>query len=414
MVNPTLAVFAASSLFTNVLIVNAFSIPAEVAASLAARNGADIEFKDSCNTKYGGVTAKEMIEKAIEFAPKVAEAGAKGLDIPIKNYKGTLTDAEKKKPDYDRTIKTFQALFWPVPPAGPNACKGKPAPNTKPSPKRLELANRLEKIQASLQRLKATSPSKPPPIIIHCDDTYWMTENEANKDENKGKVKQAKPNKTLGKGKKWYYDTDRNEWLDRSQGPCDNAKAGMTLINDDAAQKAGLKERMTFCPAFLKVQQGRTALWDLKKNDLPDKCTNSKGETRDWDIKCFSNLIGRNYLHEFMHTRTFYDEKNYFKDQNWPEGQSSTKAYEWDPAHGLAEADTKKSIADTVATKNIDTITLWSLAMYYSDYEWHNGGKPKKIGGSRPSTPTTPGKKSTSPPPPGKKNSKRQGIYSSA
>ena len=73
------------------------------------------------NTKYGKLTGKQLIDKSIDFQPKLAKAGKDGLDVLIAALEFQIGAAGAKKPqatkdELDRIIATYRVYFGDIQP----------------------------------------------------------------------------------------------------------------------------------------------------------------------------------------------------------------------------------------------------------------------------------------------------------
>ncbi|KAJ4992150.1 hypothetical protein SVAN01_02471 [Stagonosporopsis vannaccii] len=341
-----------------------------------------LKFDASCNTKYGSLTAKQLIDKSIDFQPKLAKAGKDSLDILVAalEFQTKVPGAKKpqaSKKDLDKIIATYRVLFGDIQAKNTD---GTPNPNFEVEAKKHIAA--IKVTRESLDRM--TKPGKPD-LIIHCNDD-WLAERPP-------KTAPPKPTTPLKPGEKYYFDMDRNKWKAVMGGkPCQGNKAAVTSMNKkvNGVREKG-PERVTFCKEFLKRQQQlekdkQPHLWDISKTKLPDTFitytqAGKKDQTLPFHISAFGKKMGAKWFHEFMHTELFHPTMNHFSDKKVPDTQGGTGgiAYGFDGAAGLAK---HKGVAES--SRNIENILYWSLAMYYDKWLWSTGNPQD------PSTLTTP------------------------
>lgn len=180
-----------------------------------------LKFDASCNTKYGSLTAKQMIDKSIDFQPKLAKAGETSLDILIAALEFQIKAPGAKKPrasksELDRIIATYRVIFGDI--QAKNA-DGTPNPNFE-----AEAKKHITAIKVTRESLGRMTKSGKPNLIFHCDDE-WLTTKPP-------KTAPAKPTKKLAPGSEYLFDTDRNKWKAYKGGkPCKGNKAVVTITN---------------------------------------------------------------------------------------------------------------------------------------------------------------------------------------
>ncbi|KAH6638227.1 hypothetical protein C7974DRAFT_156682 [Boeremia exigua] len=355
-------VLCAALLFVN---ANAFSFDLSKRA---------LKFDASCNTKYGSLTAKQLIDKSMDLQPKLAAAGKDSLDILITalEYQSKPAGANLKKPSVskdklDKIIATYRVLFGEI---QAKKADGTPNPNFE-----TEAKKHIAAIKVTRESLDRMTKSGKPNLIIHCNDD-WLTEKAP-------KTAKAKPTEKLETGFQYLYDMDRAEWTKVKGGkPCQGNKAAVTSINKNLPTGGREKgpERITFCKEYLKRQHQlekdkQPHLWDISKTKLPDTFTTytqagKKDKTLPFHISAFGKKMGAKWFHEFMHTQLFHPVRNEFSDKKIPDTQGGTggSAYGFAGAVGLAK---HKGIAES--SRNIENILYWSLAMYYDQWLWSTG-----------------------------------------
>lgn len=211
----TMKLFGADIVCATLLLINstnAFSFDLSKRA---------LKFDASCNTKYGSLTAKQLIDKSIDFQPKLAKAGKDSLDILIAalEFQSKAPGAKKpqaSKKEVDMIIATYRVLFGDI--QAKNA-DGTPNPSFEAEAKKHIAA--IKVTRESLDRM--TKPGKPN-LIIHCNDD-WLAERPP-------KTAPPKPTAPLKPGEKYYFDMDRNKWKAVKGGkPCQGNKAAVTSMN---------------------------------------------------------------------------------------------------------------------------------------------------------------------------------------
>jgi hypothetical protein len=184
-----------------------------------------MEFDKSCDVRYGKMTAKEYINRSIQFMPGLATAGKEGLEIvtqALRSKSGGEGAAEPSVPldQVKRIVATYRVLFGDIKVKDPNFAA--------------DAQDHIAKIRDTMSSLDRMIKTKKPNLIIHCNDD-WL-------DANPKAPKDKKPTQAPDKGHVWVYDTDRNEWEQLKGGkPCQGQNAAMTYINKSAAEKR--KER---------------------------------------------------------------------------------------------------------------------------------------------------------------------------
>lgn len=207
--------FGTDVLYTTLLLassVNAFSFDLSKRA---------LTFDPSCNTKYGSLTAKQLIDKSIGFQPKLAKAGKDGLDtlIAALEYQSKAPGAKKpeiSKGELDTLIATYRVLFGEI--------QAKNADGTENPNFKKEAADHIAAIKVTRDSLARMTKSGNPNLIIHCNDD-WLSE--------KGPKNAApKPAAAPATGSKYFYDMDRKQWISVKGGkPCQGNKAAVTTMN---------------------------------------------------------------------------------------------------------------------------------------------------------------------------------------
>lgn len=181
-----------------------------------------LKFDPSCNTKYGSLTAKQLIDKSIDFQPKLAKAGKDSLDLLIAVLEFQTKAPGAKKPqasknELDKIIATYRVIFGDL--QAKNA-DGSSNPNFEAEAKKHITA--IKVTRDSLSRMTKTGK---PNLIIHCNDD-WLAERPP-------KTAPPKPTVPLKPGEKYYFDMDRNKWKTVKGGkPCQGNKAAVTSMNN--------------------------------------------------------------------------------------------------------------------------------------------------------------------------------------
>lgn len=203
-------------LYTALLLVtsaNAFSFELSKRA---------LKFDESCNTKYGKFTAKQLIDKSIDFQPKLAKAGIDSLDtvIEVLQYQSNPSGAKKPKVgknELDKIIATYRVLFGDI--------KAKNADGTPNPTFKQEAADHIAAIKITRDSLNRMTKSGNPNLIIHCNDD-WLSERGPKN------AAATKPTAPPASGFNYYYDTDRKQWVSvRGGKPCQGNKAAVTSMN---------------------------------------------------------------------------------------------------------------------------------------------------------------------------------------
>ncbi|KAF9699568.1 hypothetical protein EKO04_002198 [Ascochyta lentis] len=334
-----------------------------------------LKFDESCNTKYGKLTAKQLINKSIDFQPKLAKAGVDSLDtiIEVLKYQSKAPGAKKptvSKKELDKIIATYRVLFGDIKAKNDD---GTPNPNFMK-----EAADHIAAIKVTRESLNRMTKPGNPDLVIHCNDD-WLSERGPKA------AAATKPTTPPATGSQYFYDTDRKRWTSLKGGkPCQGNKAAFTSMN----KKSGISrekgvERVTFCKSYLKRQQqlekdNQPHLWDISTTKLPDTFTTytaagKKDKTLPFHISAFGKKMGAKWFHEFMHTELFHPSWKEFSDRKVPDSQGGTGglAYGFDGAVGLAKQNGGKNIAES--SRNIENILYWSLAMYYDKWVWSTG-----------------------------------------
>jgi len=207
--------FTADVLLSALLLVtsaNAFSFDLSKRA---------LKYDASCNTKYGSLTAKSLIDKSIDFQPKLAKAGKDGLNtlIAALEYQSKVPGAKKptvSKGELDTIIATYRVLFGDIKAKNDD---GTPNPNFQ-----AEAAEHIATIKVTRDSLNRKTKPGNPDLIIHCNDD-WLSERGP-------KSAAPKPSEPLKSGSKYFYDMDRNRWISvRGGKPCQGNKAAVTTMN---------------------------------------------------------------------------------------------------------------------------------------------------------------------------------------
>ena len=392
--------FSVKFLYTAVLLivsVNAFS------SDLSKRA---LKFDESCSTRYGKLTAKQLIDRSIDFQSKLAKAGMDGLDtvIELLEYQSKSSGAKKptiSKKELEKIVATYCVLFGDIKAKNDD---GTPNPSFKE-----EAADHIAAIKITRDSLKRMTKPGNQNLIIHCNDN-WLSERESKA------AAATKPTAPLKSGSQYFYDTDRNRWVSLKGGkPCLGNNAIVTSMNKKLSgttrekgperwvlsarqhtfsQRPLTDSRVTFCESFLRGQHqlerdNQSHLWDISKTKLPATFTTyttagKKDKTLPFHISALGKKIGAKWFHEYMHTELFHTEMKDFSDKTLPDLQGGTNslAYGFDGAVGLAKQKGGKNIAES--SRNIDSILYWSLAMYYDKWVWSTGN-PEDF--TKPTTP---------------------------
>ena len=212
----TMKLFGADVLYPTLLLVssvNAFSFD-----DLSKRA---LKFDPSCNTKYGSLTGKQLIDKSIDFQPKLAKAGKDGLDtlIAALKFQSGVAGAEKptvSQKELETIFATYRVLFGNI---QPKNADGSDNPNFKK-----EAADHIDAIEKTRDSLTRMTKPGNPDLIIHCNDD-WLSERGP-------KTAGPKPAEPLKAGAQYLYDMDRNRWVSVKGGkPCQGNKGAVTSMN---------------------------------------------------------------------------------------------------------------------------------------------------------------------------------------
>lgn len=218
----TMKLFGADVFCTVLLLItstNAFSFDLSKRA---------LKFDDSCNTKYGKLTAKQLIDKSIDFQPKLAKAGKDSLDtlIAALEYQSKVPGAKKpsaSKKELDKIIATYRVVFGDLQAKNDD---GTPNPNFKK-----EAADHIAAMKVTRDSLNRMTKPGNPDLIIHCNDD-WLSERAP-------KTAAPKPTAPLSSGSKYFYDMDRKRWVSVKGGkPCQGNKAAVTTMNKKLSGKS--------------------------------------------------------------------------------------------------------------------------------------------------------------------------------
>jgi hypothetical protein len=208
-------------LFTTDLFLSALLLVTSADAFSFDLSKRALKYDASCNTKYGTLTAKQLISKSIDFQPKLAKAGKEGLEtlIAALEYQSKAPGAKKpsvSKGELDTIIATYRVLFGDI-----KAKNGDGTPNPNFQAEAAEHIAAIKTTRDSLNRM--TKPGNPD-LIIHCNDD-WLSERAP-------KSAAPKPTEPLKPGSQYFYDTDRNRWVSVKGGkPCQGNKAAVTTMN---------------------------------------------------------------------------------------------------------------------------------------------------------------------------------------
>ncbi|KZM18560.1 uncharacterized protein EKO05_0002337 [Ascochyta rabiei] len=336
-----------------------------------------LKFDKACNTKYGKLTAKQLIDKSIDFQPKLAKAGVDGLDavIEVLKYQSETPGAKKptgSKKELDRIIATYRILFGDIMAKNDD---GTPNPNFKS-----EAADHIAAMKTTRDTLNRMSKPGSPDLIIHCNDD-WLSERGPKS------MAASKPTAPATSGSQYFYDTDRNRWVSVKGGkPCQGDKAVVTSANKKLSGTSREKgpERITFCPSYLRRQHQlekdkQSHLWDIPTTKLPDTFTTytaagKKDKTLPFHISAFGSKIVAKWFHESMRTELFDSNSNNSSDKKISGSGTSSLAYGFDGAVNLVKQKEGKNVAES--SLSIDNILYWCLALYYDKWLWSTG-KPE-------------------------------------
>lgn len=208
-------------LFATDILLSAFLLITSANAFSFDLSKRALKYDASCNTKYGSLTAKQLIDKSIDFQPKLAEAGRDGFDnlIAALEYRSKVPGAERpavSKGELDTIIATYRVLFGDI-----KAKNDDQTPNPNFQAEAAEHIAAIKVTRDSLNRM--TKPGKPD-LIIHCNDD-WLSEQGP-------KNAAPKPTEKLKPNSKFFYDMDRSRWVKVTGGkPCQGNKAAVTTMN---------------------------------------------------------------------------------------------------------------------------------------------------------------------------------------
>jgi hypothetical protein len=198
-----------------------FSVDLLSTTLLLASSVTALTFDASCNTKYGSLTAKQMIQKSVNMQPKIAKAGKDSLDamIDMLEYQSGVPNAKKpnvSKGQLDTIIATYRVLFGDIQKKNPD---GTANPNFNK-----QAAEHIAAIKVTRDSLARMTKAGSTNLIIHCNDD-WLA---ATAPKNAG----PKPAGALPAGKEYLYDTDRKQWkIVKGGKPCKGNKAAVTNMN---------------------------------------------------------------------------------------------------------------------------------------------------------------------------------------
>ncbi|KAF2179999.1 hypothetical protein K469DRAFT_796750 [Zopfia rhizophila CBS 207.26] len=299
-------------------------------AQLAKRG---VTYDTSCDIKYGSLTAKQYVEKGIDFMPSLAKAGQDGVNNVMQTFRWRTNETGWTRPnvttdDFNRISASYRIIFGNLIVGGnPNFVE-----ETK------HHIDRLQLVSESLNRAAAYSGSRRPDLIVHCSDD-WLKTSEPDKEH-----KYFPKEPTLPEGYEWF---------------------------------------ITFCKALFETQaqlqlDSQPQIWDLN----PKKSTRTSKNYADnkvdqFHMPTFSRKIGFAFFHQFMHAHLFNSNTNEFKEQEFAGGQED-KVYGFDGVVGLVGVLVgAKDVAKSA--RNIENIWYWCLAVYFDEYKWHLGYPAPKI-----------------------------------
>jgi hypothetical protein len=205
--------FGVESVYTALLLVtsvNAFS------SELSKRA---LKYDNSCNTKYGKLTAKQLIDKSIDIQPKLAKAGVEGLDAIIYLLESQSEVPTTKKPsisrnDLNRILATYRVLFGDI-----RITDEDETPNPDFNTEAAEHIAAIKETRDSLQRM---TKSGKPNLMIHCNDDWLSARGPKS-------AAASKPKAAPKPGHQYLYNTDRKQWVSVKGGkPCQGNKAIVT------------------------------------------------------------------------------------------------------------------------------------------------------------------------------------------
>lgn len=208
-------------LFTVDILVSVLLLVTSANAFSLGLSKRALKYDASCNTKYGSLTAKQLIDKSMNFQPKLAKAGRDGLDALIAafEYQSNVPGAKKpsvSKSKLDKIIATYLVLFGDI--------KVKNDDGTPNSNFKAEAAKHIAAIKVTRDSLNRMTKRGTPDLVIHCNDD-WLSEKAPKKAV-------PKPTAPLKPGSKYFYDSDRNRWVGISGGkPCQGGRAAVTTTN---------------------------------------------------------------------------------------------------------------------------------------------------------------------------------------
>ena len=204
-----------------IYIMKLFSVDVLSTTLLLASSVTALTFDASCNTKYGSLTAKQMIQKSVNMQPKIAKAGKDSLDamIDMLEFESKVPGAKKpnlSKGQLDTLIATYRVLFGDIQIKNPD---GTPNPNFNK-----QAAEHIAAIKVTRDSLARMTKAGSANLIIHCNDD-WL-------DPKPPKPAAPKPTEKLAAGKEYLYDIDRKQWkIVRGGKPCKGDKAAVTNMN---------------------------------------------------------------------------------------------------------------------------------------------------------------------------------------
>ena len=198
-----------------------FSVDVLSTTLLLASSVTALTFDASCNTRYGSLTAKQMIQKSVNMQPKIAKAGKDSLDamIDMLEFQSKVPGAKKpnvSKSQLDTMISTYRVLFGDIQTKKPD---GTPNPDFKK-----QAAEHIAAIKVTRDSLARMTKVGSTNLIIHCNDDWLATRPPKNAG--------PKPTDKLAAGKEYMYDMDRKQWKVVKGGkPCKGNKAAVTSLN---------------------------------------------------------------------------------------------------------------------------------------------------------------------------------------
>lgn len=209
----TMRLFSADVLCAALLLVSS----ANATTDLSKRA---LKYDKSCNTKYGKLTGKQLIDKSMDFQPKLAKAGKDSLDTLIAALEFQINAAGAKKPqaskeELDRIIATYRVIFGDIQAMNEDGTEN---PEFEAEAKKHITAIKITR--DSLER--AARPGKPD-LVVHCDDE-WLNSNP-------GKTAPPKPSGKLVAGSQYLYDMDRKKWKKYKGKPCEGNQGVVISTN---------------------------------------------------------------------------------------------------------------------------------------------------------------------------------------